>query len=75
MIGPSLSVVLPWRPQPFLPGPQRLLRPGSTLPCTGPGAYPASRHLSGVAREPAADAASHLLISYDSYCATGTPTR
>ena len=44
-------------PQPFLPAPQRLLLPGSTLPCAGPGAYPAS-WISGVAREPAADAAS-----------------
>ena len=59
-------------PQPFLPEPQHLLRPGSTFPCTGPGAYPAS-WISGVAREPAADAASHLLISYDSYCVTGNP--
>lgn len=59
-------------PQAFLPEPQHLLRPGSTLPCTGPGAYPAS-WISGVAREPAADAASHLLISYDSYCVTGNP--
>ena len=59
-------------PQPFLPEPQHLLRPGSTLPCAGPGAYPAS-WISGVAREPAADAASHLLISYDSYCVTGNP--
>ena len=62
----------PGAPQPFLPEPQHLLRPGSTLPCTGPGAYPAS-WISGVAREPTADAASHLLISYDSYCVTGNP--
>src|SRR6266568_577537 len=34
-------------PQPFLPGPQRLLLPGSALPCAGPGAYPAS-WISGV---------------------------
>ena len=59
-------------PQPFLPERQHLLRPGSTLPCTGPGAYPAS-WISGVGREPAAYAASHLLISYDSYGVTGNP--
>ena len=57
-------------PQPFLPGPQRLLLPGSTLPCAGPGAYPAS-WISGVAREPSAGTAAHLLISYDDYCVTG----
>ena len=57
-------------PQPFLPGPQQLLRPGTTLPCAGPGAYPAS-WISGVAREPRADAAANLLISYDNYCVTG----
>ena len=61
-------------PQPFLPGPQRLLQPGSTLPCAGPGAYPAS-WISGVAREPSAPeihtGASNLLISYDNYCVTG----
>ena len=61
-------------PQPFLPGPQRLLLPGSTLPCAGPGTYPAS-WISGVAREPAAPeihtGAANLLISYDNYCVTG----
>src|SRR6266568_1692321 len=57
-------------PQPFLPGPQRLLLPGSALPCAGPGAYPASC-ISGVAREPAADTPAHLLISYDNYCVSG----
>jgi hypothetical protein len=61
-------------PQPFLPGPQRLLLLGSALPCAGPGAYPAS-WISGVAREPAAPgihaAASRLLISYDNYCVAG----
>ena len=61
-------------PQPFLPGPQRLLLPGSTLPCAGPGAYPAS-WISGVAREPTAPeihtGAASLLISYDNYCVTG----
>src|SRR6266700_2134689 len=57
-------------PQPFLPGPQRLLLPGSALPCAGPGAYPAS-WISGVAREPAADTPAHLLISYDNYCVSG----
>jgi hypothetical protein len=57
-------------PEPFLPGPQRVSLPDSTLPCAGPGAYPAS-WISGVAREPSADAAAHLLISYDNYCVTG----
>jgi hypothetical protein len=57
-------------PQPFLPAPQGLLLPGSTLPCTGPGAYPAS-WISGVTREPPGAFSSDLLISYDDYCVTG----
>ncbi len=56
-------------PQPFLPGPQGLLLPGTTLPCTGSGAYPAS-WISGVAGDPSA-ASSNLLISYDNYCVSG----
>jgi len=64
-------------PEPFLPGPQGLSLPGSTLPCTesggtgGPGAsgtYPAS-WISGVAREPGGS--PDLLISYDDYCVSG----
>jgi hypothetical protein len=57
-------------PQPFLPVPQGLLLPGGTLPCTGPGAYPAS-WITGVTRAPGPAASSNLLISYDDYCVTG----
>ena len=56
-------------PQPFLPVPQGLLLPGGTLPCSGPGAYPAS-WITGVTRAPGAAASSNLLISYDDYCVT-----
>jgi hypothetical protein len=56
-------------PQPFLPVPQGLLLPGGTLPCTGPGAYPAS-WITGVTRAPGTAASSNLLISYDDYCVT-----
>ena len=56
-------------PQPFLPVPQGLLLPGGTLPCTGPGAYPAS-WITGVTRAPGPAASSNLLISYDDYCVT-----
>jgi hypothetical protein len=56
-------------PQPFLPVPQGLLLPGGTLPCTGPGAYPAS-WITGVTRAPGPSASSNLLISYDDYCVT-----
>jgi hypothetical protein len=68
---PPMPLTLPsaGAPQPFLPAPQGLLLPGSTLPCAGPGAYPAS-WISGVTRESPA-AASGLLISYDDYCVTG----
>ena len=57
-------------PQPFLPAPQSLRLPGGMLPCTGPGAYPAS-WISGVTRAPPATAGT-LLITYDEYCVTGT---
>jgi hypothetical protein len=60
-------------PEPFLPAPQNLVRPGSTLPCSGSGTYPAA-WITGVAREPA-DAGpgsrDRLLISYNDYCVTG----
>ena len=49
--------------------PQGLLLPGGTLPCSGPGAYPAS-WITGVTRAPGAAASSNLLISYDDYCVT-----
>ena len=61
-------------PQPFLPAPQHLLRPGGLLPCAGPGAYPAS-WISGVtpdARDDRGAASARLLISYDDYCVTGS---
>jgi hypothetical protein len=57
-------------PQPFLPTPLHLLLPGGLLPCSGPGAYPAS-WISGVTREPRGAASARLLISYDDYCVTG----
>jgi hypothetical protein len=57
-------------PQPFLPAPYGLQRPGSLLPCTGPGAYPAA-WISGVTRAPPASADT-LLITYDDYCVTGS---
>lgn len=59
-------------PQPFLPAPRGLQLPGSTQPCTGPGAYPAA-WISGVTRAPSATADT-LLITYDEYCVTGTWT-
>lgn len=59
-------------PQPFLPAPGGLRRPGGMLPCTGPGAYPAA-WISGVTRAPPA-AAGTLLITYDEYCVTGDVT-
>ena len=58
-------------PQPFLPAPQGLQLPGSMLPCTGPGAYPAA-WISGVTRTPSAAPARTLLITYNDYCITGT---
>ena len=57
-------------PQPFLPAPQSLRLPGSMLPCTGPGAYPAA-WISGVTRAPSATAKT-LLITYNDYCVTRT---
>jgi hypothetical protein len=64
-------------PEPFLPAPQGLVRPGGTTSCSGSGAYPAA-WITGVAREPAgratgAGAGRHgqLLISYNDYCVTG----
>jgi hypothetical protein len=57
-------------PQPFLPAPYGLQRPGSMLPCTGPGAYPAA-WISGVTHAPPTTADT-LLITYDDYCVTGT---
>jgi hypothetical protein len=56
-------------PQPFLPAPQNLSLPGTTLPCSGAGAYPAA-WISGVTRTPrTADA---LLVTFDEYCVTTT---
>jgi hypothetical protein len=52
-------------PQPFLPAPGNLSLPGSTLPCSGTGAYSAA-WISGVTRMPlTADA---LLVTFDEYC-------
>ena len=59
-------------PQPFLPAPGSLRLPGSILPCTGPGTYPAA-WISGVTRAPP-PAAGALLITYDDYCVTGSGT-
>jgi hypothetical protein len=63
-------------PQPFLPAPQGLQLPGSMLPCSGPGAYPAA-WISGVTTVPAATARAAttpgtLLITYDDYCVNAT---
>ncbi|HEY2238575.1 MAG TPA: hypothetical protein VGI21_07280 [Streptosporangiaceae bacterium] len=58
-------------PEPFLPAPQGLVRPGGTASCSGAGAYPAA-WITGVAREPAR---SDLLISYNDYCVTGGARR
>ena len=65
---PALSSTAP--PQPFLPAPDSLQLPGGTLPCTGPGAYPAA-WISGVTRAPSAATTGGLLIAYDDYCVTG----
>jgi hypothetical protein len=70
---PPTPSVLPGdgAPEPFLPAPAGLVRPGGTAPCSGPGAYPAA-WITGVADEPAAqDAHRKLLISYNDYCVTG----
>ena len=58
-------------PQPFLPVPGGLQLPGSTLPCSGPGSYPAA-WISGVTGAPPAAPAGRLLIAYDDYCVTGS---
>jgi hypothetical protein len=57
-------------PQPFLPAPDGLQLPGSVLPCSGPGSYPAA-WISGVTGAPSAAAGGGLLIAYDEYCVTG----
>ena len=57
-------------PQPFLPAPDGLELPGSVLPCTGPGSYPAA-WISGVSGAPPA-AVGNLLIAYDDFCVTGS---
>jgi hypothetical protein len=74
---PPAAAALPsdGAPEPFLPAPQGLLRPGGTASCSGAGAYPAA-WITGVAREPAAASAGagdrgQLLISYNDYCVTG----
>jgi hypothetical protein len=58
-------------PQPFLPLPNGLQLPGSMLPCSGPGSYPAA-WISGVTGAPSAGTAGSLLIAYDDYCVTGS---
>lgn len=72
---PPAAAALPsdGAPEPFLPAPQGLVRPGGTAPCSGSGAYPAA-WITGVAREPAGASAGSqgkLLISYNDYCVTG----
>ena len=56
-------------PQPFLPAPQNLSLPGTTLPCSGAGAYPAA-WISGLTRASLTEGA--LLLTFDEYCVTGT---
>jgi hypothetical protein len=84
---PPTPAVLPsdGAPEPFLPAPQGLVRPGGTQPCSGSGDYPAA-WITGVAAEPSPVAGSDaggsgaggaptghrkLLISYNDYCVTG----
>jgi hypothetical protein len=70
---PPAAAALPsdGAPEPFLPAPQGLVRPGGAAPCSGSGAYPAA-WITGVAREPAsAGGHDQLLISYNDYCVTG----
>jgi hypothetical protein len=67
--GPALSPAA--APQPFLPVPGGLQLPGSILPCSGPGSYPAA-WISGVASAPSPAAAGSVLIAYDDYCVTGS---
>jgi hypothetical protein len=57
-------------PQPFLPVPDGLQLPGSVLPCSGPGSYPAA-WISGVTGAPSA-VGGGLLVAYDDYCVTGS---
>jgi hypothetical protein len=56
-------------PQPFLPAPQNLSLPGTTLPCSGAGAYPAA-WISGVTRAPLT--AGALIVTFDEYCVADT---
>jgi hypothetical protein len=74
---PPAAAALPsdGAPEPFLPAPQGLVRPGGTASCSGSGAYPAA-WITGVAREPASTGRApggrgQLLISYNDYCVTG----
>jgi hypothetical protein len=73
---PPAAAALPsdGAPEPFLPAPQGLVRPGGSAPCSGSGVYPAA-WITGVAREPAGAspgaAPGELLISYNDYCVTG----
>ncbi len=72
---PPAAAALPsdGAPEPFLPAPQGLVRPGGTASCSGSGAYPAA-WITGVAREPAGaglGSRDQLLISYNDYCVTG----
>jgi hypothetical protein len=55
-------------PEPFLPAPPGLVRPGGTQPCAGSGDY-AAAWITGVAAEPGGQ--GKLLISYNDYCVTG----
>jgi hypothetical protein len=80
---PPAAAALPsdGAPEPFLPAPQGLVRPGGTASCSGTGAYPAA-WITGVAREPAAASVGagsgdrgQLLISYNDYCVTGGASR
>lgn len=56
-------------PQPFLPAPRDVSFPGTTLPCSGAGAYSAA-WISGVTRAPLT--AGALLVTFDEYCVSGT---
>ena len=56
-------------PQPFLPAPQNVWLPGTTLPCSGAGAYSAA-WISGVT--PVPRTADALLVTFDEYCVTRT---
>jgi hypothetical protein len=70
---PPTPSVLPsdGAPEPFLPAPQGLVRPGGTQPCSGSGDY-AAAWITGVAAVPGGPASQRkLLISYNDYCVTG----